>query len=195
MPENQSKNHKFRTWLQENSDGRLARWTLGLFSYFDGFISPFPPDPILALMSVFHPKKWWKYALATTILSVLGGITGYLIGLWLFESFGEWLLQAHHASNQIQAIGESFNNSTFLAIFIAAFTPIPYQIFTVAGGVFKVNFLAFLLASIIGRGLRFFIVAGLMRFLGEKFGNLMMKYFNWLLLFAGALLLIYLFFF
>jgi len=94
----------------------------------------------------------------------------------------------------LQTLKVTFDNHAFTAIFLAAFTPIPYQIFTVAGGIFKINYFVFIFASMMGRGLRFFIVAFIMKFIGENFGKLILKYLNLILLIVGIVILAYLIF-
>src|SRR5690606_29160861 len=98
------------------------------------------------------PAKWWKYALIVSLFSVLGGLFGYAIGFFFFDIFGQKIIDIYNLHDHFKAIGEAFDSATFISMFIAAFTPIPYKIFTIAGGFFMVNILQFIVASIIGRG-------------------------------------------
>jgi membrane protein YqaA with SNARE-associated domain len=184
---------KIKQWFKDNADSKLSHTALGAVAFTDGFISPLPPDPFLALMVVLKPARWVYFTLLTLTWSVLGGVFGYFIGFALFEVFNDSLMNIYHLNENLQNLGEIFNDRAFLSIFIAALTPIPYQIFTVAGGVFKINFIAFVLASVLGRGLRYFAVAIIMKFIGQKFGNLILKYLNWLLLIGGITVFFYIF--
>jgi membrane protein YqaA with SNARE-associated domain len=182
---------KIKNWFKENADSRISRVALGFVAFTDGFVSPLPPDPFLALMVVLKPSRWLYFTLLTLLWSVLGGVAGYIIGFALYETIGEFLINAFNFDQNLQQIGQVFNDSAFLTIFIAAVTPIPYQIFTVAGGVFKINLISFISASIIGRGLRYFVLAILMKYVGQKFGKEIFKYLNWLMLIGGVIVLSY----
>ncbi len=173
---------KIKNWLIENSDTRTARVTLGVISFAESSFFPIPPDIFLAPMVVAKPVKWLKYASIVTIFSVIGGMFGYTIGLVLFHSVAEPLINFYNWHAEVARVGEMFANNSFTTIFLAAFTPIPYKVFTIAAGIFKINIFTFVIASILGRGIRFFILAGLMKFIGEKYGNLIFKYFNYALI-------------
>ncbi len=182
---------KIKNWLIENSDTRMARVTLGVISFAESSFFPIPPDIFLAPMVVAKPTKWLKYASIVTIFSVVGGLFGYLIGLVLFHSVAEPLINFYHWQDEVARVGEMFANNSFVAIFVAAFTPIPYKVFTIAAGIFRINIFIFIVASILGRGIRFFILAGLMKFIGEKYGNQIFKYFNYALITLIILVAIY----
>jgi membrane protein YqaA with SNARE-associated domain len=182
---------KIKLWFNKHADSRASHIALMVIAFTDGFISPLPPDPFLALMVVLKPARWLYFTLLTLTLSVAGGVFGYFIGYALFESVGEHLMNLYNINQSLQQLGEVFNDRAFLAIFIAALTPIPYQIFTVAGGVFKINLITFIVASIIGRAIRYFALSALMVFVGHKFGKLIFKYLNWLLLIGGVVVLGY----
>ncbi len=172
-----------------------AARTVYTLSFLGSFISILPLDPFLAIITIVKPKNWHKYAFHTTLWSVLGGIFGYLIGLVLFDLFGDFLTSFYDLEEGVKLVGDSFNDNAFMTIFIAAITPIPYQLFTVTAGMFSVNFIIFVSASILGRGIRYYLVAFLMFFVGEEFGKIILKYFNWFLLITGLLILLRLFFF
>jgi len=184
---------KIKNWFIENADSRISRIALGFFAFTDGFISPLPPDPFLALMVALKPHRWLYFTLLTLFWSVVGGIAGYAIGYGLYETIGEYLISMYNFDQNLQQLGQVFNERAFLAIFIAALTPIPYQIFTVAGGVFKINLITFILASIVGRGLRYFALSIIMKLVGQKFGKEIFKYLNWLMLIGGIVILSYIF--
>ncbi len=138
-----------------------APWYLGGLSFAESSFFPIPPDVMLAPMSLAKPHKAWGYALLTTLTSVLGGILGYLIGLYAFDLVEPLLREAGYYEKYLH-VREWFDKWGFWAIFIAGFSPIPYKLFTISAGVIAMTFLPFVIASAIGRGARFFLVAGLM---------------------------------
>lgn len=159
------------TWSRH----RHAPFYLGGLSFAESSFFPIPPDVILAPMSLAHPDKAMKYALITTLASVAGGMFGYLIGFFAFEMIEPWLTQSHYFESYLKA-KEWFVEWGFWAIFIAGFSPIPYKVFTITAGVISMALIPFLVASLIGRGARFFLVAFLMSAGGEKMEHQLRKY-------------------
>lgn len=151
--------------------------TFGLFllAFLESSFFPVPPDVLLIAMSVAEPDKALWFAFICTIGSVIGGMFGYLIG-YIGEMAVLEKLFAHH---KIQKVHNLFQKYEAWAILIAAFTPIPYKVFTIAAGVFYVNFRTFVLASIVGRGARFYIEAVLIMLYGQEIVSFIDKYFNW----------------
>jgi len=150
------------------SKHRHAERYLLLLSFAESSFFPIPPDVMLAPMVLAEQKKAWRLAFLTTIASVLGGMLGYAIGFFAFDMIQPWLAETHYWS-KYQLAEQWFSDWGFWAIFIAGFSPIPYKVFTIAAGALSMFFLPFVLASFVGRGLRFFLVAGLLAWGGEKF--------------------------
>jgi len=154
--------------------GRVMQWSrhkyatywLALVSFTESSCFLIPPDVMLAPMSLAKPNKAWFYAGLTTITSVAGGLLGYLIGSFAFEIIEPWLVSLNYM-HAYQVAESWFEQWGFWAIFLAGFTPIPYKIFTIASGALGMALIPFIIGSTIGRGLRFFLVAGLMRWGGE----------------------------
>ncbi len=151
----------------EWSRHRHAPWYLGVLSFAESSFFPIPPDVMLAPMSLSRPGQAWSFALLTTVTSVVGGLFGYLIGLFLFELIEPLLHQMGYWHKYLHA-REWFDKWGFWAIFLAGFSPIPYKVFTIAAGTISMALLPFVIASIIGRGARFFLVAALMRWGGAR---------------------------
>ena len=128
---------------------------------------PIPPDVMLIPMALARPKRAWHLALLTTVCSVLGGLLGYLLGMFMLTMI-EPLLQQLNYWEKYLLVSDWFDHWGFWAIFIAGFSPIPYKLFTVAAGASAMPLLPFVVASLIGRGARFFLVAGLMRWGGAR---------------------------
>ena len=152
-----------------------APWFLGGLSFAESSFFPVPPDVMLAPMSLAKPKKAWYYASLTTITSVLGGILGYFIGVFAFDMI-EPILHNYGYYDRYELAKSWFEAWGFWAIFLAGFSPIPYKVFTIASGVVGMAFLPFVIASFVGRGLRFFVVAGLMAWGGEPMEKKLHKY-------------------
>jgi membrane protein YqaA with SNARE-associated domain len=146
---------------------RHAVWYLSGLSFAESSFFPVPPDVMLAPMSMARPDSAMRYALLTSLASVLGGILGYTIGLFAFDLITPWMQQAGYWEKYLQ-VRDWFSVWGFWAILIAGFSPIPYKVFTIAAGTLTMNLPLFVLGSCIGRGGRFFLVAGLLAWGGPK---------------------------
>ena len=144
-----------------------AKWYLGGLSFAESSFFPIPPDVMLAPMTLARPDQGLRYALITTIMSVLGGIAGYLIGTFALELIEPLLLEFGYWDGYLRARAW-FEDWGFWAIFVAGFSPIPYKVFTIAAGALRMNLPLFILASALGRGARFFLVAGLVMWGGPR---------------------------
>jgi membrane protein YqaA with SNARE-associated domain len=151
-----------------------AAYLAGL-SFAESSFFPVPPDVMLAPMSLATPQRAWFYAGLTTVASVLGGMAGYVIGLLAFDAVAPLLHKAGYWDQYLQA-RQWFSDWGFWAVLLAGFSPIPYKIFTIAAGVVVLSFPVFVLASLIGRGARFFLVAGLIRWGGARMDELLRSY-------------------
>ena len=157
------------------SKHRHATKYLAALSFAESSFFPVPPDVMLAPMVLAQQEKAWRLALITTIASVLGGMLGYAIGFFSFDMIQPWLEGSHYWS-KYQLAEQWFSDWGFWAIFIAGFSPIPYKVFTIAAGALSMLFLPFVLASFFGRGARFFLVAGLLAWGGERFESKLRQY-------------------
>lgn len=166
-----------------------APWYLGGISFAESSFFPIPPDVMLAPMCLAQPAKAYRFAALTTLMSVLGGIFGYFIGVWAFDAIEPRLMEWGYG----EAYGSArawFDQWGVLAIFVAGFSPIPYKIFTIAAGSLSMAFLPFVLASVVGRGARFFLVATMMAWGGAKAEAILHKYVDtlgWLVIAAGLI--------
>lgn len=164
------------------------RYLAGL-SFAESSFFPVPPDVMLAPMALANPAKAWSYAFLTTLASVIGGIVGYLLGAFAFEVIEPMIRDAGYWPAYERAAAW-FDSWGFWAIFLAGFSPIPYKIFTISAGVIGMSMPLFVVASAIGRGARFFMVAGLMVWGGERMEVILRKYIDrigYVLLLAAVL--------
>ncbi len=150
------------------------RYLAGL-SFAEASFFPIPVDVMLAPMCLAARDKWVRLAVISTVASVLGGLAGYAIGYGMFEVIEPWLRESHYweayltSRRWLDAYG-------FWIVFVAGFSPLPYKIFTIAAGVAVINLPVFFLASLISRGARYFLVAGLIRLAGERFETTLKKH-------------------
>ena len=152
-----------------------APWYLGIMSFAESSFFPVPPDAMLAPMCLAQPQRAWQFALLTTLTSVAGGLFGYAIGYFAIDALLPWLQASRYGPAYATAVAW-FSEWGFWAVFIAGFSPIPYKVFTIAAGALSMALLPFALASCIGRGARFFLVAGLMKWGGARMEEALHRY-------------------
>ena len=160
--------------MQWAAHPHAPRYLAGL-SFAESSFFPIPPDVMLAPMSLARPERAWSLALLTTIASALGGMLGYTIGVFAFEALQPLLHQLGYW-DEFQKVHAWFEQWGFWAVFIAGFSPIPYKVFTISAGVLSMAFLPFVIASVVGRGARFFLVAGLMVWGGARMERTLRAY-------------------
>lgn len=153
---------------QSNAVKPLADKVLGFISMIESIVFPIPVDPFLAGLTLAAPQKAMRFALICTVGSVLGGVIGWLLGYLVGPSIETLILNIPwFTQEKFDSVKEAYNENGMLIIFIGAFTPLPYKIITLTSGIAEVNLIAFILISAIGRGIRFFIVAYLIKFFGN----------------------------
>lgn len=157
------------------AEHRNAPVYLGILSFTESSFFPIPPDVMLAPMVLAKRTKAWFFASLTTITSVLGGIAGYLIGVFLFDQIGQSVIELYHAEEKFAQTRQWFDQYGIWVVFLAGFTPIPYKLFTISAGALSMAFLPFVAASLVGRGARFFLVAGLIYWGGQPLADFLQK--------------------
>jgi membrane protein YqaA with SNARE-associated domain len=171
---------------------RHAPWYLGGLSFAESSFFPIPPDVMLAPMSLANPARAWWFAALTTVTSVAGGLFGYLIGVFAFDLVEPLIHEMGYWGKYEQARAW-FGEWGFWAIFLAGFSPIPYKVFTITAGVISMALAPFVIASFIGRGARFFLVAALMAWGGERMEKTLRRYIDrigWILVLLIVLLVL-----
>ncbi len=159
----------------EWSRHRYAERYLGVLSFAESSFFPVPVDVMLAPMCLADRKKAWRYASIATVFSVIGGVAGYAIGVVGFEMLEPWLAESHYWA-AYETSREWFDRYGVWVIFVAGFSPIPYKVFTIAAGVAAINLPLFVIASVIGRGARFFLVASLIVWGGDRLETTLQKH-------------------
>jgi len=145
---------------------RLAVWWLMAVSFIESSVFPIPPDVMLVPMVLAKRARAWFYAAMTTLSSVLGGAAGYAIGFFFFELVGQPILEFYGKTDKFAEFAAGYNEWGAAIVLFAGVTPFPYKVITIASGVTGLNFLVFMLASLVARGLRFYLVAALLYWFG-----------------------------
>ena len=156
---------------------RNAEPGLAVVSFAESSFFPIPPDVMLIPMVQARPERWVRLALVCTVASVLGGIAGYGIGYFLYEAFAQPALERLGKADSIVEFEERIGAAGPLGVFGAALTPFPYKVITIMSGALKINFAAFLAASVLGRSMRFFLVAWIVRKFGAQAERIMKEHF------------------
>ncbi len=180
---------KLYDWVLHWAETPYGSWALFLLAFSESSFFPIPPDVLLIALAVAVPRKAMRFALICSVGSVLGGCFGYLIGWQFMGSIGAKIVVFYGLDDKVDYIGNLYRNYDAWAIGIAGFTPIPYKVFTIAAGMFKINFAVFIVASFISRSARFFLVGGLIYLFGPRIQLFIEKYFN-ILAVAFTILLI-----
>ena len=165
-------------WTLKKAEHKNAKWYLSLISFAESSFFPIPPDIVLIPMVLASKARALFYALICTISSVLGGILGYAIGYFFYNSVGIYIVEFYHLENSFSVFENYYKEFGILIVLGAGITPFPYKFITMASGVFGLNIFLFIIISVIGRGLRFYLIAILLYFFGEKIKLFIDKYFN-----------------
>ena len=165
-------------WTLEKAQHKNAKWYLSLISFAESSFFPIPPDILLIPMALASKAKALFYAFICTLFSVLGGLLGYAIGYFFFNSVGIYIVEFYHLENSFNIFENYYKEFGILIVLGAGITPFPYKFITIASGVFGLNIFLFAIVSIIGRGLRFYLIAILLYFFGEKIRLIIDRYFN-----------------
>ena len=181
---------KIYDWVLHWAETPYGPWALFLLAFSESSFFPIPPDVLLIALAVALPRKSLKFALISSIGSVLGGCFGYLIGWQFMQGIGEKIIAFYGLTDKVDYIGTLYRTYDAWAIGIAGFTPIPYKVFTIAAGMFKINFMVFFLASLVSRSARFFLVGGLIYIFGSRIQSFIDKYFNILAVAFTVLLIV-----
>jgi membrane protein YqaA with SNARE-associated domain len=183
-------------WVLGWSESRWGELALFILAFAESSFFPVPPDVLLIALCLGNPRRAFRYALVCTVGSILGAMGGYAIGYFLWQNaageytgLAEWFYAHVFSLEAFESVRQMFEEYDFWIIFTAGFTPIPYKLFTIAGGVFDINIVMFMVASIVSRGLRFTLIAWLIWKFGVSIKAFIDKYFN-LLALAFTVLLI-----
>lgn len=177
-------------WVLHWADTPWGGVALFVMAFAESSFFPIPPDVLLIALCLGAPKKALKYALICTAGSVCGAMLGYGIGMWAWEGvMSGWFIPHVFSQAAFDSVGVLYDQYNFWAVFTAGFTPIPYKLFTIAGGAFGIDFIMFVVASLVGRGARFLLISFLIYKYGPSIKGFIDKYFNWLAIAFTVLLI------
>lgn len=165
-------------WVIHWAETPHAEWALFLLAFAESSVFPVPPDVLLIAMALSVRQKAFRYALICSIGSVLGGLAGYFIGWGLWAAVKPFFFSFVFSEQTFNGVVAYYETYNFWIVFIAAFTPIPYKAITISAGVCHISLLPFIIASIIGRAGRFFLVAVMIYFFGQRLRTFIEKYFD-----------------
>jgi membrane protein YqaA with SNARE-associated domain len=165
-------------WVLKWADTPYGSWALFILAFSESSFFPIPPDVLLIALAVGKPEKALKFALICSVGSILGGIVGYFIGWQFMAVVGHKIISFYGLTEKVATIASLYNQYDAWAVGIAGFTPIPYKVFTITAGAFRIHFLIFLIASAVSRSARFFLVGGLIYLFGPRIQTFIDKYFN-----------------
>jgi membrane protein YqaA with SNARE-associated domain len=154
-------------WMMRMAASRRAPWALALVSFIESSFFPIPPDVMLIPMILSRREQAWWYATIATVASVIGGLLGYAIGYYFYDTVGLPILKFYGREHALDSFIAFVHTYGVPAVIIKGMTPIPFKVVTIAAGVAKMDLFAFIGASIIARAMRFYLVAGLLYFFGE----------------------------
>jgi len=180
---------KLYFWTLHWAGTRFAIPALFIISFAEASFFPIPPDALLLPMCFAKPKKWFLYAFWCTLASVLGAIAGWMIGLYLWEAVSGFFYAYVFRQAAFDAMAEWYRQHGFWVIMLKGLTPIPFKLITISAGACHVPLPILIIASIISRGARFFVLAGLVRIFGERAKPFIEKYLTWVLLACFVLLI------
>ncbi|MEQ8586920.1 MAG: YqaA family protein [Thalassobaculaceae bacterium] len=168
----------FYDWTLRVSGHRHSERWLAAVAFIESSVFPIPPDVMLVPMILADRTRAWRLALIATVGSVLGGLAGYAIGLFFFEAIGQPVLEFYGKADKFDEFAEMYNAWGAWVVFGAGVTPFPYKVITIASGLTQLDVMIFVVASVLSRGLRFFMVAGLLWYFGPPVRRLLEKHFG-----------------
>ncbi|MDF1793826.1 MAG: DedA family protein [Thalassobaculaceae bacterium] len=178
----------FYDWTLRVSGHRHAERWLAAVSFIESSVFPIPPDVMMVPMVLADRSRAWRVALIATVSSVLGGLLGYAIGSLFFEAVGQPILDLYGYGDKFASFADRYNEWGAWIVFGAGVTPFPYKVITIASGVTRLDLFVFMLASVLARGIRFFVVAGLLWYFGPPIRRLLEKHFGLITIVFFALL-------
>ncbi|MDA9672877.1 DedA family protein [Paracoccaceae bacterium] len=185
-------------WTLELANNPRAIWLLGFVSFIEAIFFPIPPDILLIPMILANIQKAWFYAFVATITSVMGGLVGYAVGFLAYSEIAEPLLISLGKQSAMILFSNSINENGFLIVLTAGISPIPFKVVSIMSGFTQMPLLVFLVSAMLGRAIRFFVVATLLKYYGETIKSFIETYLGWLflvfmvLIFVGTIGLDYL---
>lgn len=181
---------KLYQWVLKWADHPQSYLILAIFTFIEASFFPIPNYPLLIAICVSNPKKSIWASTISTVSSVTGGIFGYMVGHYLWQSTSAFIFKYLFSEQLYLMVAEKFQQNTFIAILLACFTPIPFKVFTITAGAANVPLIPFIVAATIGRGFRFYLIGFLFYFFGEPVKAWIEKHFDRVIYFSAVIIFI-----
>lgn len=183
-------------WVLSWGNSKWGALALFVLAFAESSFFPIPPDVLLIALCLGAVKRSFRFALICLVGSILGAVGGYAIGYYLWQNtageytaLANWFFAHVFTEESFLQVKGLYDEYDFWIVFTAGFTPLPYKLFTISGGLFKIDLVMFFVASIVSRGLRFFLIAGLIWKFGAPIKTFIDKYFNLLAILFTVLLI------
>ena len=164
-------------WTMHLAEHPRAEWALAGVSFAESSFFPIPPDVVLAPMILTNRQKTWRYCIICSVSSALGGVLGYIIGMFLMDTIGDWIIHFYGLEHAYDDAKQKFLEYGWLMLLLGGgFTPIPYKVITILSGMTQLNFIVFVLVGTFARATRFFITCAILYWLGPKAKEIIEKY-------------------
>jgi len=167
-------------WTLSWADHPNAGWALFGIAVIEASVFPIPPDILLIALALGQPHAAFRFAAMSTVGSTIGAMLGYAIGMFLFTTVALPIIEFYHAMETFNHVQQWFVDYGVAIVLVAGFSPIPFKVITIAAGAFGLSFPAFIIATIVSRGVRFYLEAALLRWGGDRLREFVEKYFEWL---------------
>lgn len=178
-------------WFAQRAHRAHTKFWLAVLSFTESSFFLIPPDVLLIAILLAGAERWIYYSLFTAAFSVLGALFGYFMGGFLYDLLGEKIISFYHLQQEVKMVADLFGENTFWVMFFASFTPIPYKVFVLTGGFLRVNLVMFIIASAMGRGLRFLMVSFIVKSFRPSIIRTLFRYFNIITYAIVALVLVW----
>lgn len=182
--------HRLYDWTLAWLRTPYGVWVLFLVAVAESSVFPIPPDVFLMALCIGSPRRSFRYAGICAVGSVLGGILGYGLGFWFMDAVGSRIIELYGLADKYELVQALYQKYDAWAVGVAGFTPLPYKVFTITAGAFRIDFPTFVVVSLISRAARFFLVAGLIYRFGAPIRTFIEKYLNYLTIAFLALLIL-----
>lgn len=170
--------HRLYNWTLEWLQTPYGVWVLFLVAVAESSFFPIPPDVFLMALCISSPKRSFRYAGICAVGSVLGGAFGYGLGFWFMDAAGSRIIEIYGLADKYELVQGLYQKYDAWAVGVAGFTPLPYKVFTITAGAFRIDFPTFIVVSLVSRSARFFLVAGLIYRFGAPIRTFIERYLN-----------------
>lgn len=177
-------------WALRAGEHPAGPWVLVLFAIMEAFVFPAPTEALFLALALARPRRSWALAALATAASVAGGVVGYHVGAFFFDRVGRPVLEWYDLAGQVDTVREVYRDNVYLALGTSGYTPIPYMLYTIAAGALGIPLGPFVVGSLVGRGIKYAILAALTYYLGPAVRTFLDRYVGWVVAAVAVVLLL-----